>query len=217
MRSSSEGRPGSVAAAAAPLPRGVLGPGDRGTPETGRRGFPTHHPSGGVDPQHLRRVLRRVPTSLAVVTTMDGASPAGCTIGSFVSVSLDPPLAAYFAMRSSSTLAAVRRRQAFSVNVLADDQADLAAVFSGRSANRFRGVRWQPGPGGTPHLDGALVVLDCELHDVVTLGDHEMVVGRLTGASVTRPGIQPLVLGGGRVRELQLARPSGLDDVAFPA
>ena len=184
---------------------------------TGRPAFATRDPSEGVAPQHLRRVLRRVPTSLAVVTTMDGVAPVGCTIGSFVSVSLDPPLAAYFAMRSSSTLAAVRRHRAFSVNVLAEDQADLAAVFAGGSADRFRGVRWQPGPGGTPHLDGALVVLDCELHDVVTVGDHEMVVGHLTGASVTRPAVQPLVLGGGRVRQLQLARPSGLDEAALPA
>ncbi len=187
------------------------------TGDLARRALLAGHPSAGVDPRQLRRVLRRVPTSLAVVSTMDARTPVGCTIGSFVSASLDPPLTAWFAMRSSSTLAVVRRHRAFSVNVLAEDQAGLAEVFAGASADRFDGVGWRLGPGGSPHLDGALVVLDCELHDVVTVGDHEMVLGRLTGASVRRPGVAPLVFAGGQGRGLPLARPARLDEVAFTA
>lgn len=164
----------------------------------------------------LRQVLAPVPTSLAVVCTMDGSHPVGVTIGSFVSVSLDPPLVAYFAMRSSATLRAVQRASAFSVNVLAEDQADLAEVFARRAADRFHGVRWHVGPGGSPHLDGALVVLDCELDSVTTVGDHEMVVGRTTGVAAVRPGAGPLVFALGRFHALTRGDAVGPDAVAEP-
>lgn len=140
-----------------------------------------------VDLRRLRQVLRQVPTSLAVVCTMDGSDPVGATIGSFVSISLDPPSVAYFAMRSSRTLNAVRRAGAFSVNVLAEDQAALCEVFARGTADRFRGVRGETGPGRSLHLDGALVVLDCDVDGVVAVRDDEMVVGRMTSVTAQRP------------------------------
>ncbi len=83
-----------------------------------------------MTPRLLRTVLGHVPTSVAVVCTLDGHEPVGHTVGSFVSVSLDPPLVGYFAMRWSGTLAAVRRSGVFSVNVLAEDQVALGRVFA---------------------------------------------------------------------------------------
>lgn len=196
------GRPPRVASS----PRVVAGP----PPDT------AESPPDVVDPRRLRQVLGHVPTSVSVVCTMDGPDPAGATIGSFVSVSLDPPLVAYFAMRSSSTLSAVRRAGVFSVNVLAEDQAELSEVFARGTADRFRGVRWERGPGGSPHLDGALVVLDCDVDGVVAVGDHEMVVGRVTRVTAQRPGVEPLVFARGRFRGLSRAHPVGMDAVAHP-
>ena len=103
-----------------------------------------------VGARQLRRILRQVPTSVTVVCTLDGQDPVGHTIGSFVSVSLDPPLVGYFAMRSVATLGAVRRSGRFSVNVLAEHQVALGQLFADRSDERFDGVRWKPGAGGCP-------------------------------------------------------------------
>lgn len=197
--------------------RGGDGPAGRRRGPAGRAADVVPRPPATPDPRRLRHVLGQVPTSLAVVTTMNGPDPAGSTVGSFVSVSLDPPLVAWFAMRSSSTLGAVRDHGAFSVNVLAADQADLGEVFARRSVDRFRGVRWWVGASGTPHLDGALVVLDCDVDAMVTLGDHEMVVGRVTSAIVPRPGVEPLVFVRGRFPVQPRLRPVGLDEVAHPA
>lgn len=154
---------------------------------------------GVASPVDLRLALADVPTSVAVVTTLDAGEPVGCTIGTFVPVSLDPPLVGYLAMASSATLRAVRRSRSFAVNVLAQEQADAGARFARPVGDRFRGVGWRPGPGGEPHLDGALVVLDCEVHDVVALGDHELVVGRVVRAECL-PGAVGLVFAGGRFR-----------------
>ncbi len=161
--------------------------------------------------RELREALAHVPTSVVVVTTMDGTEPVGSTIGSLVSVSLDPPLVAYFAMKTSSTLRAVRRARAFSVNVLAGGQDELARAFARSREERFRSVAWTRGPGGMPHLDGALMALDCHLEEVLTVGDHEMVVGRVIGLTAARPSLEPLVFARGTLRGLDPeARPPGL-------
>lgn len=157
---------------------------------------------GSIDSGSLRQVLRYIPTSLAVVATMDGPQPLGCTVGSFVTVSLEPPLVAYFAMRSSKTLRAIRRQRTFSVNILAEDQADLADLFARPSVSRFRDVPWWRLASGRPRLGDALVVVDCDLERTRTIGDHTMVLGRVTGATVRRPGVEPLVFAQGRFRGL---------------
>ena len=71
------------------------------------------------DSATFRRVLGHYPTGVCVVTAVeaDGA-PVGMVVGSFTSVSLDPPLVAFFPAKTSQSwprLAAVGK---FCVNVL---------------------------------------------------------------------------------------------------
>ena len=73
-----------------------------------------------ITPRHYRAVLGNYPTGVAVVTAMGGGGePIGMVVGSFTSVSLDPPLVAFLPDRSSSTFPAIREAGAFCVNVLA--------------------------------------------------------------------------------------------------
>ena len=53
-----------------------------------------HHPGQiAIEPAAFKDVFRKVPTAVAIVTAMtpDG-TPVGLTVGSFASVSLDPPI-----------------------------------------------------------------------------------------------------------------------------
>ena len=52
--------------------------------------------SDQIAPQHFRSVMGQVPTCVTVVTAIVDGSPVAMVIGSFVSVSLDPPLAGFF-------------------------------------------------------------------------------------------------------------------------
>lgn len=148
---------------------------------------------GGPDPQHLRRVLGHVPTGVCVVTTTRDGMPVGSTVGSFTSVSLDPPLIAFFSKHSSDVLAAIRRQGSFAVNVLAADQPDVCQVFARKGVERFEQVRWQLGPRQHPHLHQALAVLECDVETVADAGDHAMVLGRVRQLEVLRPAVGPLV------------------------
>lgn len=109
----------------------------------------------------------------------DGA-PQGITIGSFVSVSLDPPLVGFLPGVSSRTWAALAASGKFTVNVLGASQGEICWRFAKESDDRFAGVNWSPSENGCPRLDGSIVVIDCDLESNAVHGDHHFAVGRVT-------------------------------------
>lgn len=107
-------------------------------------------------------------------------TPLGITIGSFVSVSLDPPLVGFLPGTSSRTWAAIAATKKFTVNVLAADQDDLCWRFAKESEDRFAGVEWSESTNGCPSLAGSIVTIDCNLESNDVHGDHHFAVGRVT-------------------------------------
>ena len=133
------------------------------------------------DAQEFRTVLGHFPTGVTIVSGLHDGEPVGFTIGSFTSVSLDPPLVGFLAMKDSVTWAAMARSGAFCVNVLSRDQADLCWKFakSGNEPDRFTDVDWHTAPTGSPIIDRAVAWIDCTVEQVVEMGDHYFVLGRV--------------------------------------
>lgn len=129
----------------------------------------------------LRAAASHFPTGVAIVSTLDDdGMPVGCTISSFLSVSLDPPIVAVSLRRESSTIEHLVRRQSFGISVLASDQRGVAHVFASRVVSheqRFAGVHWRPADSGVPILENALSSMACDVHEVVPAGDHYLVLG----------------------------------------
>ncbi len=160
-----------------------------------------------IDPSDFRRVLGHYPTGVTVVATHHEGTTAGLAIGSFFSVSLDPPLIGFCVGKSSTSWKAIEPAGHFVVNVLADDQGDLSGIFAGKSEDKFAGVAWSPGPGhGSPRIEGALAHIDCSLEQVVDAGDHFIVLGRVCALDVSGdPEAGPLLFfkgGYGRFQRL---------------
>jgi flavin reductase (DIM6/NTAB) family NADH-FMN oxidoreductase RutF/DNA-binding IclR family transcriptional regulator len=128
----------------------------------------------------FREVLGQYPTGVAVVTatTVDG-DPVGMTVGSFSSVSLEPPLVAFMPAQTSNTWAAIREVGRFCVNVLAANQEAVCRTLASKQADKFDAMGWRPSALGSPILDGVVAYVDCEVADVHPAGDHDIVVGRV--------------------------------------
>jgi 3-hydroxy-9,10-secoandrosta-1,3,5(10)-triene-9,17-dione monooxygenase reductase component len=141
-------------------------------------------PDGAFDSDHFRMVMGHFPTGVTVVTGLDtDGSPHGFTIGSFTSVSLDPPMVGFLPQIGSATWDAMAPSGTFCVNVLCDQQSDLCWKFakSGNDASRFDGVKWHAAPSGSPILDRAVAWIDCSVEHVYDMGDHHFVLGRVEG------------------------------------
>ncbi|MFJ6651395.1 flavin reductase [Microbacterium sp. NPDC091313] len=129
----------------------------------------TTHP---IDPLAFREVMGNYPTGVTVVTAIVDDAPVGMVVGTFTSVSLDPPLVAFLPTAGSSTFAQLRRAEAFCINVLANDQVDLCRVMASGGAAKFDGVSWSPAPNGAPQLEGAVAYVHCRPERLDDAGDH---------------------------------------------
>lgn len=146
------------------------------------------------DPAHFRKVLGRFPTGVTIVTAVDEGHPTGLAIGSFTSVSLDPPLVAFLPTKTSGSYAAIANSGAFCVNVVADDQLAMTATFASKAEDKFAGVEWEPAPvTGSPKLGGCLAWMDCKVHATYDGGDHWIVVGAVQEMDVDDREVSPLL------------------------
>src|ERR1700732_2676862 len=99
--------------------------------------------SGGADSLHFRRILGNYPTGVSVITAIDADGvPAGIAVGSFTSVSLDPPLVACLPDKGSSSFPRIRTASSFCANVLAADQEDVCRAFATPGGDKFAGITW---------------------------------------------------------------------------
>ncbi len=118
------------------------------------------------------------------------------TVGSFTSVSLDPPLVAFLPSKTSSSWRSIRESGTrFCVNVLHADQESLCRAVATRKKDKFDGFAWRRSPGGNPVLDGGVAWIDCELTEVHDAGDHVIVLGEVRSLGLGSPG-QPLLFSG---------------------
>ncbi|MDX6743563.1 flavin reductase family protein [Actinocorallia sp. A-T 12471] len=145
----------------------------------------------GIGPELYREALGAHAAGVVVVTGQTPDGPVGLTATSFSAVSLAPPLVSYYAAHSSRTFPALSKLPYFAVNILAEDQRDVAARFAAKEGDRFAGTSWHTGQYGVPLIDGAAVQLVCRTYDRLDLGDHTLEVGYVLAADVT--GSTPLL------------------------
>ena len=125
-------------------------------------------------------MLGNLPTGVVIVSGVDiSGEPLGVTIGSFVSISLDPPLVGFFQGLNSKTWPAIAASGSFCANVLAQDQSELCWRFAKESESRFDGVQWKPAASGAPKIAGSIAHIDCAIESSSQVGDHLFIVGRV--------------------------------------
>ena len=139
--------------------------------------------SGEIDSKRFRTVLGHLPTGVCVVTGVNRAGERwGITIGSVVSVSLDPPLVGFFPGVTSRSWPEIEQGGSFCVNVLTSAQDELCWRFAKEptdGADRFDGVVTKPSTSGMPVIAGTLAQIDCTIESVTPAGDHLFVLGRV--------------------------------------
>jgi 3-hydroxy-9,10-secoandrosta-1,3,5(10)-triene-9,17-dione monooxygenase reductase component len=146
-----------------------------------------------IDAARYRQVLGHFPTGVTVVASVtDDDEPVGLAVGSFTSVSLDPPLVAFCPDKRSSSWPRIEQTGRFCVNILADDQEAVSRVFASKGGDKFKGLGWAPTGLGCPRLNDVLAWIDCTIEAVHEAGDHYIVVARVHELEIEREG-GPLV------------------------
>jgi flavin reductase (DIM6/NTAB) family NADH-FMN oxidoreductase RutF/DNA-binding IclR family transcriptional regulator len=153
---------------------------------------------GSFDASRFRQVLGQYPTGVCVVTAIgpDGR-PVGMSVGSFTSVSLDPPLVAFMPDKKSTSWPKIRPSGAFCVNVLSAEQDSVCRSFASKAPDKFQGIPWRAASSGSPVIDGVVAWIDCDLLRVDDAGDHEIAIGRVRELDIESKSLPLLFFRGG--------------------
>lgn len=156
---------------------------------------------GEFDSRAFRNALGSFATGVTIITAKgaDGM-PAGLTVNSFASVSLDPPLVLWSLSLYSPSLPIFQNCSHYAINVLAQDQVQLSNRFAATQTDRFAGLEFTAGAAGAPLLPGCCAWFECKNETRHAGGDHLIFVGLVERyRQELRP---PLLFQGGRYRAL---------------
>ena len=174
-------------------------------------------PATSIPGDTFRRCVGEFATGVTVVTAEHEEGPAGMTLNSFTSVSLEPLLVLVALGHGSRTLSAVRGAERFTVSILERGQRDAAIAFATRGAP-FAASYVRRDSDGFLVIRGAVAALKCELAESVRAGDHDLVIGRVE--AIDHRGGDPLIyhrsVFGGLVTDAAVppGHPIGLDEGA---
>ena len=154
----------------------------------------------------FRQAMSRHAAGVVIVTLAGPSGPGGLTVTSFSSASLDPPLVSFYIGHGSSNWPAIRDARHFAVNLIGEGHQSLAHRFAVKGEDRFAPpTRWSRGPKDLPLLSDATTHLICATESLVTVGDHELVVGLVLDAAFGS-GDRPLLHHQGRFTRPEACR-----------
>ena len=145
----------------------------------------------GLNADAKKTLLRKIPHGVFICGVTEGEDVNGFTASWVTQGSFEPPLVVMAVRADSTSNGMIQRTGKFSLNILAADQKDLAAVFFKPQkgvGGRFDAAPFQLGPLGLPILDNGLGGVECKVVGQVDHGDHTVFVGEVKTATLHRDG-----------------------------
>jgi flavin reductase (DIM6/NTAB) family NADH-FMN oxidoreductase RutF len=154
--------------------------------------------------EDLLSALSQWASGVTLVTFADDRDDIGVTVSAFLPLSQQPPLVAISLMADSYPAEVFGEGlERFAVTVLAASQKMLAGRFSaaGRPGARLmlNDVPHRRGAAsGALIPDGGLAALECRVSQLVTTGDHLLVIGSVASVPYVAASGEPLLRHSGR-------------------
>ena len=151
-----------------------------------------------MDEDAKRKVLRKLPYGMFIMTAAAGGRVTGSTLTWISQCSFRPPLVMIAIQKTSHIHEIVEESRAVAVNLLAREQAKIAEAFfhpPEARPGRLGNFAYEAGPQtGAPLLTDLPAWLEARVTDSVIRGDHTVFVAEVVGAGVRDPAAEPLLL-----------------------
>ncbi len=142
----------------------------------------------------LALLFQQLTQGVYVIGVVDADQYNTFTAAWVMQVSFNPPIVAISINPNHSSYAMIKNSKVFSVNVLKNDQLELAEHFGKHStADKLADITWHSDQTGAPILDDAMAFFECEVINECEAGDHMIVVGRVTNGRVIDADASPLL------------------------
>jgi flavin reductase (DIM6/NTAB) family NADH-FMN oxidoreductase RutF len=145
-------------------------------------------------PDSFRSAMRGLASTVCVVTAQTPAGLRGLTATAVMSVSMEPPTLAVAINRRARLNPELTTGAPLSIQLLAEDQADLARAFAGGLPpdERFSVGWWSCDAWGSPLLEDASASISCVVDQRVELATHSLLIARVLAVR-TAPDVRPLL------------------------
>jgi flavin reductase len=141
-----------------------------------------------ISAELFKDVFRRWPSGVAVATTRIGAHSHGMVVGSFCSLSSDPPLVMVSAAVVTRTHAAIDESGFFAVSILGEQHGEIFERFAGfdrtHEDDRFSGFSTIEASTGAPIFPEAVAWVDCRVVARHHGETYTIFVGEVVAASL---------------------------------
>ena len=145
------------------------------------------------DGRAFRDVLGHYPTGVVVVAGIVDRQAVGMVVGTFSSVSIDPPLVSFMPQKTSETYSVLGTvGQPVCISVLSHDQIPLCRTLASKASDKWDNVSWEPDLHGSPRIDGAVAYISGRITQEFDGGDHYITLVEVEDLETSR-GVPPLL------------------------
>ena len=147
------------------------------------------------DPGDVAALFRRLTLGVYAVGVTDGQRRDAFTAAWIMQASFNPLMLAVSINPANASYELLHATGGFTVNVLKQEQLELArrlGTRSGRDEDKLAGIPFRPGRLGSPILEEALAYFECELMGRTRAGDHELVLGKVVDGKILDRDATPL-------------------------
>jgi len=145
-----------------------------------------------IDGKKLRKVAGAFPTGVTIVTTEnEDGDIHGMTASSFLSVSLDPALVSFCVKEDATIFSLLKVGKTVGISILSSGQQDVSNQFAGLNKEDIE-VPMESPVVGTSVVSGALAWYSTEITQIVTVGDHYLILCEVKALERVSEG-EPLV------------------------
>lgn len=149
-----------------------------------------------MDEKAKKKALLMIPYGLFVLGANHGGKQTVATVNWVTQASFQPPLVVVGVKNDSTVHDLIKASRAFALSMLAAGQKSIATSFFKHvepQAGRFGNYVFEAGSNGAPIISDAPAAVECEVAGFYELGDHSVVVGRVTEAHL-KSEAEPLTL-----------------------
>lgn len=145
--------------------------------------------SNCVSADEFRRTMRTLAGTVTVISTENDGHLYGFTATAVCSICAEPATLLIAVNRSARTHAHIKKKSGFAVNILSNNQSEVATHFSNKGDDQFVNIDYTFTSQGIPILAGTAAHLDCIVDQIYDVGTHSVFIGRVinTDASSAIP------------------------------
>lgn len=134
-----------------------------------------------VPSEQMRTAFRHLVSGVVVITCWVDDRPWGLTVNSCSSISVDPSRVVVSLQTHTRTCTAVLADQRFGMVMLGAHQQEVAEVAATPGQPKFLDDYCEPRDGNRPPvISHAIWNLQCDVHRVIDIGDHCLIVADVT-------------------------------------